>query len=205
MGRVGSRQGKDFLTSDELGAVIGRHNNIFDPHSLLISSGVEIGQHNTFYPNVVIELSGAGRIKIGDGNIFYPGTYILSSLGSIKIGDNNELGTGGCSIKANVDEAKIIIGDNGRYCGNTSIMGKTTLGSGSQVLGDISVQSCILAEGGGYGVHDADKRGAVLKGAGLARGLSIKAGQVINGWGDFSEATVEWQRTYHPKSQKRSD
>jgi len=50
-----------------------------------------------------------------------------------------------------------------------------------------------------YRDTDPDRRAAVLKGFGLARGITLEAGQVVNGAGNFSKAPVEWQRTYHPK------
>lgn len=195
-----SRQAKGFLTSDEVAASIGETNVVLDPSSLLISQGVTIGKGNVFYPNVVIERIGRGVVSIGDGNTLYPGVYILGAEGTVRIGDGNEFGTGGCTIKANTPDAEVVIGSEGRYCDGVSIMGKTVLGDGSQVLGAITVQSCELAGGGTYQESDPDKRGAVLKGFGLARGLALTMGQVVNGAGAFADAPVEWQRAYHPKA-----
>lgn len=193
-----ARQTKGFLSAQSLVNSVGKKNTIFDP-SVLIGKDVVIGKGNTFYPNVIIECRAGCKVVIGDNNIFYPGVFILGTGGLIRIGSGNEFGTGGCTIKANMSDAEIIIGDNGRYCDGVSIMGKTDLGSGSQVLGAITVQSCVLAEGGSYQESDPDKRAAVLKGYGLARGLTLQTGQVVNGSGNFATAPVEWQRDYHPK------
>lgn len=195
-----ARQSKGFLPTDDLATTLGQHNTILDS-SVLISKNAVIGNSNTFYPNVVIECQGEGQITIGDNNTFYPGTYILSSAGAVKIGSNNEFGPAGLTIKANMADALIAVGDNGRYCDGASIMGKTNLGSGSQVLGNITVQGCMLAAGGTHQEPDPDKRAAVLKGFGLARGITLEAGQVVNGSGKFADASVEWQHAYHPKPQ----
>lgn len=199
-----ARHHKGFLSIDELIGAAGKNNTILDPASVLVADGVTIGKGNVFYPNVVIERQGEGVITIGDNNTFYPGTYILSSAGTITIGSNNEFGSGGCTIKANTPDARIVIGDGGRYSDATSIMGKTTLGSGSQVLGNITVQGCSLAAGGTYQAPDPDDRAAVLKGFGLARGINLDRGQVVNGAGNFANAPVEWQRSYHPKPEAQA-
>lgn len=195
-----ARQRKVFFSADDLAAALGKQNTILDS-SVLISKNATIGKGNTFYPNVVIECQGDGKITIGDNNTFYPGTYLLSSAGAIEIGSGNEFGPAGLTIKANMPDASIVIGNTGRYCDGASIMGKTNLGSGSQVLGNITIQSCILAGGGTHQEPDPDKRAAVLKGFGLARGITLEEGRVINGAGKFADAPVEWQHDYHPKPQ----
>jgi acetyltransferase-like isoleucine patch superfamily enzyme len=195
-----ARKNRDFHSTDEVEKEFGSKNTILDLNSLLISEGVKIGNNNVFYPNVIIERSADGTVSIGDDNIFYPGVYILSSAGSLRIGNKNEFGTGGCTIKANMADADIRIGDGGRYCDGVSIMGKTLLGNGSQLLGNITVQNCSLADGGTFKDPDPDARAAVLKGFGLARNIVLECGQVMNGSGNFADAPVEWQHTYHPKS-----
>jgi bifunctional N-acetylglucosamine-1-phosphate-uridyltransferase/glucosamine-1-phosphate-acetyltransferase GlmU-like protein len=195
-----TRQIKGFLDANEAVAILGADNDILDPYSVLISKDVKVGKGNVFYPNVIIEAQGDGTIAIGDNNVFYPGTYLLSSAGSITVGNGNEFGANGCTIKANMQDAQIIVGDGGRYCDGTSIMGKTSLGSGSQVLGSITVQGCTLAAGGTFQTPDPDERAAVLKGFGLARGIALEKGQVVNGSGNFADRPIEWQRDYHPKA-----
>jgi UDP-3-O-[3-hydroxymyristoyl] glucosamine N-acyltransferase len=202
MDKDSSRQARGFLTLDEVIATVSAANTVLDPHSLLVGSGVTIGKGNVFYPNVVIERSGEGVLSVGDDNVFYPGVYILSSAGAVHIADHNEFGTGGCTIKANMPDAEVRIGSNGRYCDGVSIMGKTTLGDGSQIIGDITVQSCIMGGGGSFQEPDPDQRGAVLKGFGLARDLQLQTGQVVNGSGAFADAPIEQQRAYHPHAPK---
>jgi len=192
------RVSRNFLTAEELTETIGERNTILDT-SILIGKNVVVGASNTFYPGVVVEQEGDGKITIGNGNTFYPGTYILSTAGEIIIGNNNEFGPAGATIKANTLEAHVAIGDNGRYCDGVSMMGTTTLGAGSQVLGNIIVQNCTLAGGGDFQEPDPDKRAAVLKGFGLARNIALEAGQVINGAGNFADFPVEQQSAYHPK------
>jgi len=192
------RASKNFLTTAELIDTLGERNIVLDA-SVLISKNTVIGTNNIFYPGVVIEQQGNGKITIGDGNIFYPGTYILSTAGEIVIGDSNEFGPAGVTIKANVPDALITIADSGRYCDGVSIMGKTTLGMGSQILGNITVQNCTLAGGGNFQELDPDKRGAVVKGFGLARNIALEVGQVVNGSGDFANSPIEQQSVYHPK------
>ena len=192
------RQNHGFLTEEALIATVGSRNSVLSPSSTLISEEIIIGQDNLFYPNVVIERSGESEVTIGDGNIFYPGVYVLGSMGKIAIGNGNEFGPAGITIKANMPAACIEIGDNGRYADDAIIMGCTKLGNGSQVLGAITVQNCTLDPGGNYREADPNNRAAVLKGFGLARGISLQMGQVINGAGNFSDAPVELQQTYHP-------
>jgi serine acetyltransferase len=189
-----------FLTSDMLQSIEAT-NTIYSPSSVLISENVSVGKNNIFYPNVVIECHDEGMVTIGDNNTFYPGTYILCANGKVVIGSNNEFGPSGLTIKANLSDAVITIGNEGRYSDGASIMGRSTLGSGSQILGNITVQNCSLGEGTSFTHPDPDLRGAVLKGMGLARNLTLTAGQVVNGLGDFSKAPVEQQSFYHPKKE----
>lgn len=189
-----------FLSPEELVETIGAHNAVLDPYSVLISAKVAVGVGNTFYPNVVIRADSNAEVAIGSNNIFYPSTFIYGSVGKIIIGSENEIGLGGCTVRANMPDAAITIGDGGRYSGGADIMGVTSLGSGSQLLGAITVQGCDLAPGGTFREPDPDERAAVLKGMGLARGIALQKGQVINGLGDFTDREIEWQRDYHPKA-----
>jgi serine acetyltransferase len=187
----------NFHTPQELINEVGGTNSILTPYATLISRGVIFGKNNIIYPNVVIERTAGGQIEIGDNNTFFPGAYILGSAGLIKIGNNNEFGPAGITIQAKTEESLISIGDNGRYNGNPNIIGHATLGSGSQILGNIVVQDCQLAGGASFKEPLPDKRAAVLKGFGIARNLILGAGQVINGAGNFSDAPLQWQREYH--------
>jgi len=189
-----------FLSPEELIETIGAHNDILDPYSVLISANVALGTGNTFYPNVVIRADNDVEVAIGNDNVFYPSTFIYGSVGKIIIGSENEIGLGSCTVRANMPDSAVTIGDGGRYSGGADIMGLTSLGSGSQVLGAITLQSCDLARGGTFREPDPDERAAVLKGMGLARGITLQKGQVINGLGDFTDREIEWQRDYHPKA-----
>lgn len=174
-------------------------NIVLDPFSTLISEGVEIGANNTFYPNVIIEANHGGTITLGSGNIFYPGSFLLADPGTITIGDGNEFGSGGLQIKANMPASAIQIGNNGRYRNGAEIMGQCVLGSGSQILGAISAQNCTLEAGDSYKDADPETRAGLLKGFGLARNLTVKQGEVINGQGKFEQSAIEQQIVYHPK------
>ena len=89
------------------------------------------------------------------------------------------------------------IEDDGRYVNNPEIMGTCHFGNGCQILGNITVQNCVLAGGGSFKSKDPDLRGALLKGYGLARNLHLEPGQVINGRGHFSDDLIELQSAYH--------
>lgn len=189
----GFRSVADLLELGESG------NVVIDPFSALISSSVHLGVGNFFYPNVIVEAKEGGSVTIGDNNIFYPNTMILAEQGIVTIEDENQFGDGGCAIKANMPDAKISIGSQGRYLNGAQILGQTVLGTGSQILGPITVQNCNLAAGGDFRSSDPDLRAGLLKGSGLAKDLSVPTGMVINGSGVFSEENIELQASYHPK------
>lgn len=174
-------------------------NVVFDPFSTLISEGVSLGTGNIFYPNVTLEARQGGTIAIGSDNTFNSATLLLADRGSIVIGSHNELGDGGLRIRANEPQAAITMGDDGRYSGGAAILGRNTLGSGSQVLGSITVQNCTLESGDSYKNDDPDRRAGVLKGFGIARSLVVKQGEVINGRGSFEQSQIQRQTVYHPK------
>ncbi|HYF64432.1 MAG TPA: hypothetical protein VD886_16530 [Herpetosiphonaceae bacterium] len=187
-----------FYALTELIELCRAENQILDPFSTLISRSVAVGTGNRFYPNVLIEAAGAGRIQIGDRNLFYPGTVIIAGAGVIRIGSGNQFGEGGVSLRADGPADRLIIADEGRYMHGAQISGSNQLGAGSQVLGPIIVRGCELGGGGGHREPDPDLRGGVLKGAGLASGLAVGQGEVINGRAAFAMAMLERQRAYHP-------
>jgi len=193
------RASQGFRGISELLALMDQGNTILDPFSLLISVSVILGENNLFYPNVIIQAKDGGKLQMGDGNVFYPNTLVLAEKGSVKIGNENQFGDGGCSVKANMADAEITISDNGRYINGVQVIGKTNLGSGSQVIGPITVQNSTLAAGGDYKSADADLRGGLLKGSGLARNVQVDQGGVINATGDFKQENLERQSKYHPK------
>jgi acetyltransferase-like isoleucine patch superfamily enzyme len=192
------RRRMGFLTISQLLA-LDDENVVLDPFSTLISESVAIGAGNVFYPNVTIEARQGGTISIGSHNLFHSATSLLADRGVIVVGSFNELGDGGLRIKANEAQSVITLGDHGRYMSGALITGRCTLESGSQVLGNITVQNCTLEAGDSYKDDDPDKRAGVLKGFGVARNLLVRQGEVINGRGSFEQSQIERQVVYHPK------
>lgn len=194
------REAKGFLTIEEVLALNKKGNLILDPFSILISKRVKIGSQNIFYPSIIVEILNNGAISIDNGNTFFPQTSMLADNGEIIIGNNNQFGDGGVSIKANQPGVKIRIGNEGRYLNGVQVIGNTSLGSGSQLIGGLlTVQDCSIENGLPYTHPEPDERGGVIKGFGVARNLTIKQGQVINGSGVFLEEDIKKQSFYHPK------
>lgn len=190
------RKQKDFLSVEEV-LLLAERNSILDPFSLLISRDVSIGEENNFYPNVVVE-NQKGTIKIGNENNFYPGTVLSTVKGAIQIGNSNIFGPGFVNILAQED-SRIEIRSNGRYVNGINIIGNCMFGDGSQVLGGvITVQDSELANGESFFFENPDERGAVLKGMGLAKGIRLKKGEVIQGFGVFDQQQRTMQSSYHP-------
>ncbi|WP_371363792.1 hypothetical protein SRRS_46790 [Sporomusa rhizae] len=192
------RQKNGFFSIPELLELEAKGNLILDPFSTLISSSVEIGTDNKFYSGVIIETKNNGTIYIGNGNTFWPNSLIRAEYGKVQIGDSNQFGDGGVSIKANTKQSNIHIGDHGRYINGVQILGCSYLGSCSQVIGNITVQDCHLDEGESFMNSDPDVRGGVLKGYGLARNIRVKTGMVINGQGVFTQENMIKQSFFHP-------
>lgn len=194
------RKIKGFLSVEDLLDLTKNNNIVLDPFSTLINSEANIGEGNTFYPSVTIEINNNGKITIGNNNIFHPQTFLLASKGEIVIGNNNQLGDGGVSIKANQDNAKVTVEDNCRLLNQIQVLGITTLGTGCQVIGGpITVQDCFLNGGNSYDEADPDLRAGVLKGFGLARNIRVMRGEVINGEGMFNQSSAQRQSDFHPK------
>ena len=194
-----TRRTHGLLTIEETLALTALGNVVFDPFSTLIARTAEIGRDNILHPNV--QLLGTAPLHIGDGNTLHAGTRIEAASGPIRIGDHNEIGDGGFSARTLAPGASITIGDDGRYQLNCAVTGMCHLGSGSQIFGPITVDSCNLGAGGSHRESDPDRRGAVLKGAGRARGLTLMRGQVIQGFGLFDVKDVKMQSFYHPKAE----
>jgi hypothetical protein len=195
------RTARGFMTISEVLALAGEaHNTILDPFSILVSRTAKLGQGNVVYPNVIIEANQGGKISIGDGNIFFPGTLLLAAGGRIEVGDENQFGDGGVRVKTHLADSLIEIGSRGRYMSGAEISGTCHLGSGTQVLGAISVQNCRLGAGDSFKDPNPETRGGVLKGFGIARNLTVLQGQVINGQGTFEQNRIQQQIVYHPKT-----
>jgi acetyltransferase-like isoleucine patch superfamily enzyme len=200
IGRIDQqRASQGFLTVSELLDLSKEGTIIFDPFSVLVSSVAIFGRNNTFYPNVIVQIKDGGEISLGDDNIFYPNTIIIADTGKVFIGNSNQFGDGGCTLKANMANKEITVGDKGRYINGALIIGGTSLGSGSQVIGPITVQDCTLEPGDDYRSSRPEFRAGLLKGYGLARAITVSRGNVLNGSGVFRQEDIEDQAKYHPK------
>jgi hypothetical protein len=195
-----ARAAAGYRSFDEL-VQLARTNRLLDLASTLVSRSVAIASGNVLYPGVVIEAPPGAHVTIGERNVFWPGTTIVARGGRIDIGARNEFGPGGATLVLDIGE--LAIGDDGRYCEGATISSGCRLGSGSQVLGPIQVQDCILDAGGSYRDATADLRGGVLKGVGRARGLRVGRGQVILGEGRFDPTHVKAQSFFHPPAPTR--
>jgi carbonic anhydrase/acetyltransferase-like protein (isoleucine patch superfamily) len=186
-----------FLTLAETDALV--RVRILDPYSTLVSSGVQIGPDTVVYPGVVIQRDAASMLSLGSGNVLYPGTLLMAERGGqLRVGDNCELGPGGVQVKANMPDAEIVLGDGVRLLNGAELTGRSNLGNGAQIIGPVSAQSVQLAGGlGGHTWPDPDERGALLKGTGLARGLSLARGEVVSCQPSFADGDVERQARYH--------
>ncbi|SCY47508.1 hypothetical protein [Microvirga guangxiensis] len=194
------RRTQGFLGVEAVLALAETGNVVLDPFSILIANNARIGASNIFYPGVTIRCVAPGELTIGDGNTFHSGTWLSAEMGTLTIGNSNLFGEGGGFMaKADRAGARIVIGDHGRYQGGASVFGETFLGSGSQLLGMIMVDSCHLAAGGSFRESDPDSRAALLKGQGVARNLRLEVGQVISTRDEFTMDGVKPQSFFHPK------
>ena len=195
------RRALGLLTVDEALALGADGVRVLDPWSTLVSSGVVLGRGTVLYPGVVVQRDGDGVVEVGEDTVLYPGTFLLAAAGgSIRVGARCEVGPGGVQVKANQPGASIELGTGVRLLNGCELVGRCRLGDGAQVIGTIAAQSVELGGGlGGHGHPEPDERGAVLKGAGLARGLRLQRGDVVNLTPSFDGVPVERQSTYHPK------
>ncbi|GLS18328.1 hypothetical protein GCM10007874_13450 [Labrys miyagiensis] len=193
------RRAQNLLTIEEVVRLIEAGNRIYDPYSALISARAQIGGGNTIFPCVYLLCEAAGELTIGDRNIFHTNTLVEASLGAIVIGSGNQFGEGGFTAKANRPGAHILIGDTGRYQNGAAVFGESELGSGSQLLGAITVDSCRLEAGDTFRDPDPDLRAGLLKGSGVARNITVPRGKVILGVGTFSAEKIQPQSDFHPK------
>ena len=188
-----------FLTVSQLFERFGKTNILLDPFSILISENVRLGEGNILHPCIRIMSANGYPLVFGDRNLIFPGTVIEATAGEISIGDANEIGEGGFSARANRSGSAISIGSNGRYQGNASVFGHSTLGAGTQILGQITVNNCTLEAGADYKSTDPALRGGLLKGYGSAQNIHVPQGQVIAGWGEFQANMLLSQTAFHPK------
>jgi hypothetical protein len=199
------RTARGLRTVDEVLELAAAGTVVLDPYSLLIGVRVQLGAGNVFYPGVVIECDDESTCVLGSENTLLPGTFITATGGaSISLGDGSRIGEGSTRITADGPDAVVKVGNRTRISSNPILVGPAELGDGSQLIGQIIAQGVQLGAGADWTHPDPDARGAVLKGFGRARGLTVGAGEVINGSGDFAEAPLERQRTYHPNAPRVS-
>ncbi|MBD2746755.1 hypothetical protein IC232_08600 [Microvirga sp. BT688] len=188
-----------FLSLAETAALAHLGVLIPDPGSVLVFANVQLEDGSVLWPNVILQASDLGRIAIGRGTNLFPGTRIVASGGKVAVGAGAELGEeGGFTIKAGSGEV-IEIGDGARLLGGGSLTQSNRIGRGAQILGPIRCQNCTLGDGGTYRDPEPDERGGVLKGAGVARGVEVPRGHVIQAFSLFAEAPVRRQSYFHPK------
>ena len=194
-----ARKRLGFLSLADTTALAHRGVLIPDPGSVLVSADVQLVDGSALWPNVILQASDLGRIAIGRSTNLFPGTRIVATGGRVTIGDEVEIGEeGGFTIKASAGEV-IGIGDGARLLGGGSLTQSNRIGRGAQILGPIRCQNCTLGDGGTYRNPEPDRRGGVLKGSGVARGIEVSLGHVIQAFGLFAEAPVRRQSYFHPK------
>jgi len=195
-----ARQRLGFLSLAETAALAHRGVLIPDPSSVLISAHVRLEDGSVLWPNVILQALDLGQIAIGRGTNLFSGTRIVATGGRVTIGGEVEIGEeGGFTIKAGAGEV-IGIGDGARLLGGGSLTQANRIGRGAQILGPIRCQNCTLGDGGTYRDPEPDDRGGVLKGSGVARGIEVPQGHVIQAFGLFAEAPVRRQSYFHPKA-----
>jgi len=196
----GARLAQGFMSVAATLALNERGVTVLDPFSTLVSEAAELATGVILWPGTIAQVIAGGRIEIGAGTVLLSGSRIVARGGSVTIGKGVEIGEeGGFTIKADAPEIAITIGDGARLLGGGSLALENYIGRGAQVLGPIRMQQCHLDDGGAYLEPDPDLRGGVLKGSGVARGITIAQGHVIQAFGLFSDAPVRSQSFFHPK------
>lgn len=193
------RDALGYMSVDATRALADQGVWVLDPNSTLIGRSVLVGSGTLIYPGVVISCDPVSAINLGERCVLYPGSLLEAGEGGrIVIGDEVELGPGGVTIRAIGSDATVLE-DLVRLSGNCELTGACVLGRGAQMLGSVSARSVRLAGGlGGYRWPDPDERGAVLKGAGIADGITLGRGEVRSCRASFNDATTERQSSYHP-------
>ncbi|GAA1402632.1 hypothetical protein [Oerskovia paurometabola] len=171
------------------------------PDAVWVSGRARFAPGVVLHPTVVVECDGTSSVTVSEGAVLHPGTRISATNGaSVRVGARTTLGPGGCTLVADGEE--LHVGADGRYR-MALLLGPGTYGDGCQVLGPIEARACTLEGGQPGDAPDVASRGALLKGAGRAAGITLRRGQVVNGAGDFRRAPVEDQTAYHPVGPSR--
>lgn len=166
------RRSAGLLTVAEVLGLAEAGNTIHDPFSVLISRHLRMGEGNVIHPGVTLTCAATAEFRLGSRNVLHTGTLLAAETGSIVIGDGNRFGEGGFTAKANRVGARIVIGNGGRYGGGASVFGESVLGSGSRVLGAITVDGIRLAAGAAF--RAPAPRSVALNGSGFG-GLGMEA------------------------------
>ena len=195
---VGPITPDDVLSREEL-AELGGRVVVLVPGSVLVGRAVELGEGVVLYPGAVLQTDAVSSIRVGAGTVVYPGAFVSATRGGrVSGGAGAELGPGGLQVMADGPAAHVEIGDRARLMNGPEVVGASFVGDGAQIIGPIRAQSVRLGAGRDHREPDPDLRGGVLKGVGLARGIRVGRGEVVNGLGSFADAPVERQRAYHP-------
>lgn len=196
------RDALGYLSVDATCELAGQGVRVLDPNSTLIARSVVVGAGTVIYPWVVISCDEDGLVIVGERCVLYPGClFEARAHGRIVIGDDVELGPGGATIRAFQSTDAIELEELVRISSNCELTGACELGRGAQILGAISARSVRLAAGlGGYRWPDPDQRGAVLKGAGIADGITLGRGEVRSCRASFNDAATGRQSSYHPRA-----
>jgi hypothetical protein len=188
-----------FLGLEDTIALSHRGIILPEPSSVLVSPSVVLEDGVVLWPNVILQISGSGRIAIGRNTVLFPGARIVASGGVVTVGAGVEIGEeGGFTIKAEAGDT-ISVGDGVRLLGGGSLARSNRIGRGAQILGPIRCQDCHLGDGDTYRDPEPDERGGVLKGSGVARRVDVPRGHVIQAFGLFAEAEMRRQSYFHPK------
>jgi bifunctional N-acetylglucosamine-1-phosphate-uridyltransferase/glucosamine-1-phosphate-acetyltransferase GlmU-like protein len=201
MGADDHREALGFLSVWETAELAAEDVKILDPGSTMVSRHATLGAGTVIYPGVIIDADETAKLTVGEGCVLYPSTLLEArQRAQIVIAGWAELGPGGVSIRATGGSSSVVLEPDVRLSGGCELSGTCVLGRGAQILGPIAARSVQL--GGGRGGHrwpNPDERGAVLKGAGLAEGISLKQGEVRSARPSFSDVPTERQAAHHPR------
>jgi carbonic anhydrase/acetyltransferase-like protein (isoleucine patch superfamily) len=193
-----ARRALGFMTLAETAALSKRGIIVPDPGSTLVSPAVELGPDTVLWPGTILRIT-QGSLSVGPGVVIFPGTHIVAEVGAVTIEAKVEIGEeGGFTIKAEAGSI-ITVGDGARLLGGGSLTLSNRIGRGAQIIGPIRCQNCLLGDGATYRDPDPDLRGGVLKGSGVARGIEIPQGHVIQAFGLFTEGVMRQQSYFHPQ------
>ncbi len=195
-----SRHG--FLTLDETAALAERGIVVFDPASTLVARAAVLAEGVTLWPATQVRCADGGRVEIAEGAVLWTGTRLAAEGGIITVGSATSIGEeGGFTIVAEAGRT-IAIGAEARLRGGGTLEGECGIGDGGQIIGAIRARDIRLGAGGSWREPDPDRRGGVLKGVGVARGLAVPSGFTLQGFGVFDVADLKPQSFFHPRGSR---